>query len=291
MAVLGAVLLDNNAFSIATESISLGRLLPQGPRRHLCRDGNAVRARRGDRRRHAVGGTQAARHLPVGRRARLPHADHGQRAHGGERRVLRQHRAREMGDAAAHHHLQRPHDAVLPGRARGVGNSRRGREARLRDFAAGDVQGLRVDREDSPRPLQEHRRALPEREPHLGRAVALRGPRLADVGFPEGGPRDRRGTSRHGQDVVRAEPLPAPGAQGEDTGRDLQPRNVGRAARDATVVQRGARRFEQAASRIPQVERVRRTRDRRRLPGRSSDLHRRLGRAFRRSSCARRRGG
>jgi replicative DNA helicase len=45
MAVLGAVLLDNNAFSIATESITHTAFYKKAHQGHLRRDGRSLRAR------------------------------------------------------------------------------------------------------------------------------------------------------------------------------------------------------------------------------------------------------
>ena len=59
--VLGAILLHNDAFNLAAEVIDSQRLLPRRAPAHLRQDGEADRARRRDRPRHAQGGARRGR--------------------------------------------------------------------------------------------------------------------------------------------------------------------------------------------------------------------------------------
>ena len=58
--VLGAILLHNDAFNLAAEVIDSRRFLPRRAPAHLRQDGEARRARRRDRSRHAEGGARRA---------------------------------------------------------------------------------------------------------------------------------------------------------------------------------------------------------------------------------------
>ena len=87
--VLGAILLHNDAFNLAAEVIDSQRFLPRRAPAHLRQDGQARRARRRDRSRHAQGGARAVGRARRGRRPGLHHGARRRRAALDQRRALR----------------------------------------------------------------------------------------------------------------------------------------------------------------------------------------------------------
>ena len=87
--MLGAILLHNDAFNLAAEVIDSQRFLPRRAPPHLRQDGQARRARRRDRSRHAEGRARRVRRARRGRRPGLHRRARRRRAALDQRRALR----------------------------------------------------------------------------------------------------------------------------------------------------------------------------------------------------------
>ena len=204
--VLGAILINNQAFNQAAEVIDAAGLLPRCAPAHLREDGRAQRSQRADRSRHAQGRADAIERARGRRRARLHQRAHRRRAAVGQRRVLREDRQGEVDAAAA--------DPVGQRRARRAPTTPRrtpttcstrpsGRSSR--SPSTGCAPGFVPRRRARRLRLPAHRAAPAAQGAGHRRAERVRRSRRDDVGLPEVGPRHRRGAAVDGEDELRAE--------------------------------------------------------------------------------------
>ncbi len=158
--VLGAILVDNQAFNSAAEILHREDFYREAHRRDLRGDGGARRAEPADRPRHPEGRARAPVGARGGGRRRLPGRARRRGAPHHERRALEPHHQGEGGPPEPHPRRQPHRPLLLRGGGRGGGAPRPGREVDLRHRRAADPRRLRRHAGDRQGELPHDRPAL-----------------------------------------------------------------------------------------------------------------------------------
>ena len=275
--VLGAILLHNDAFNLAAEVIDCGGFLPRRAPPHLRQDGQARRARRRHRSRHAEGGARRASGEldEVGGPAYIAAL-----VDGVPRSTNVEHYARIIKEKATLRNLIFSANKILAERLR---------RPRRRPTSSSTRPSTRSSRSPTTRCATASCRCATLAQASLDTIEKLHARKELITGVPTGftdldemtsglqpvGPGHHRGAAVDGQDEPRAEHRAARRHEDRHDGRHLQPRNVEGAAVPAHAHGRGAHRRAPAARRLSRRARLGPAVAGDRHAERGEDLHRR----------------